>query len=91
MKIKEQKKLFQQAREIEIAKENESIMVLATVNHVPAFYLKGEMKEVVHALVSACVDAEGFVDVLKMAVDVYENSGIAEELKSKLYRIRNAN
>jgi hypothetical protein len=49
------------------------------------------MKEVVHALVSACVDAEGFVDVLKMAVDVYENSGIAEELKSKLYRIRNAN
>lgn len=91
MKVKEQKKLFQQAREIEIAKENESLMVLATVNHVPAFYLKGEIKEVVHALVSACVDAEGFVDVLKMAVDVYENSGIAEKLKSELDRIRNVN
>lgn len=91
MKVKEQKQLFQQARKIEINGQNESLLLLATVNHVPAFFLKGDTFEIVHALVSACCDYDEFIHVLKMAVDIYENSGIVEQMKDRLDKLRNAN
>jgi hypothetical protein len=91
MKIKEQKKLFQQAREIEIKKSNECLMVLASIDHVPAFYLRGEAMEVAHSLFCACVECEGLIDVLRMVVDAYDNSGLAEKLKSELDKIQKAN
>lgn len=91
MKIKEQKKLFQQAREIEIAKENESLMVLASINRIPAYCIRGEEMELMHTLLCACVECEGLINILKMVVDAYDNSGIAEKLKSDLDKIKNAN
>jgi hypothetical protein len=91
MKVKEQKKLFQQAKEIEIKKSNECLMVLATIDHVPAFHLRGEGMEVTHSLFCACVECEGLIDVLRRVVDAYDNSGLAEKLKSELDKIQKAN
>lgn len=91
MKVKEQKKLFQQAREIEIANEKECLMVFASVNHIPAYYIKGEGMKLMHTLFCACVECEGLINVLKMVVDAYNNSGLAEKLKSDLDKIKNAN
>ena len=91
MKVKEQKKLFQQAREIAIANEKECLMVLTTIDHVPSFHLRGEGMEIVHGLLCACVECEGFINILKMVVDAYDNSGVAEKLKSELDKIQKAN
>jgi hypothetical protein len=91
MKIKEQKKLFQQAREIEIANEKECLIVLASVNNAPAYHIRGEGMELIHTLFCACAECEGLIHILKMVVDAYDNSGIIEKLKSDLDKIKNAN
>jgi hypothetical protein len=91
MKIKEQKKLFQQARGIEIAHKDECLFMIGTVNHIPATLIKGDIMEITHAIFNACVECDGLIDILKWVVDAYDNSGIAEKLKSDLDKIKNAN